>query len=133
MIVRMGKGRKKRRIPLSQTDVIVLNSWISCRERVNGPDSRALFIALDNRSRGKRLSTRGARRVVDEHLRRSGLKKAGRSCHALRHSAATWLLDAGVPIEAIADILGHSSTSITAIYAKVVDHRKFTPGDVLSP
>lgn len=78
-------------------------------------------------------SARSARRIVDKYLRIAGLKKPGRSCHSLRHSTATWLLEAGVPTEVIADLLGHSSISITGIYAKVVDHRKYTPGDVLHP
>ncbi|MCJ7567250.1 MAG: tyrosine-type recombinase/integrase [Anaerolineales bacterium] len=45
---------------------------------------------------------------------------------------ATWLLDAGVPTEAIADLLGHSSIAITAVYAKVVDMHKSTPSEVVS-
>jgi len=65
-------------------------------------------------------------------LRQAGLKQPGRSCHALRHSLATWLLEAGVPTEAIADLLGHSSIAITAVYAKVVDMHKYTPSEVLS-
>jgi integrase len=40
--------------------------------------------------------------------------------------------DAGVPTEAIADLLGHSSIAITAIYAKVVDMHKYTPSEVLN-
>lgn len=53
-------------------------------------------------------------------------------CRVLRHSLAIWLLDAGVPIEAIADLLGLSSVAVTAIYAKVVDHRKYTPSEILA-
>ena len=45
---------------------------------------------------------------------------------------AVWLLDAGVPTEAIADLLGHSSIAITAVYAKVVDLNRYTPSEVLS-
>ena len=62
----------------------------------------------------------------------AGLKTPGRSCHALRYSLATWLLDAGVPIEFIADLLGHTSVVVTAIYAKVVDRRKYVPSSVLT-
>lgn len=45
---------------------------------------------------------------------------------------ATWLLEAGVPMQVIADLLGHSSVDTTAIYARVVDYRKYTPSEVLS-
>ena len=68
---------------------------------------------------------------MDKYLRQAGLKQPGRSCHSLRHSMAVWLLYAGVPTEAIADLLGHSSIAITAVYAKVVDLHKYTPSEVL--
>jgi site-specific recombinase XerD len=102
------------------------------RKSINGVDPEAFRISLDHRTKGSRLSTRGARYIVNKYLKIAGLKKPGRSCHALRHSTATWLLEAGVPMQAIADILGHSSMDITAIYARIVDHRKYTPGNVLS-
>ena len=76
------------------------------------------------------MGTRGIRSVVDHYLRLAGLKQPGRSCHALRHSMATWLLDAGVPTEAIADLLGHSSIATTAVYAKIVDMNKYTPSEI---
>jgi integrase len=68
---------------------------------------------------------------VNKYLRLAGLKQPGRSCHILRHSLATWLLDAEVPTEAIVDLLGHSSIAITAVYAKVVDMNKYTPSQIL--
>ncbi len=77
------------------------------------------------------MRPRGARSIVDKYLRQAGLKQPGRSCHGLRHSMAVWLLDAGVPTEAIADLLGHSSIAITAVYTKVVDMHKYTPSDLL--
>jgi site-specific recombinase XerD len=132
LIVRAGKGRKRRYIPLGEEDADVLQSWLDLRKTIEGADQEALIISLDRRTRGSRLSTRGARNVVNKYLKIAGLKKPGRSCHALRHSTATWLLEAGVPMQAIADLLGHSSMDVTAIYARVVDHRKYTPGDVLS-
>lgn len=132
LAVRAGKGRKSRHIPLGEEDVSILRAWMEVRQSIIVTENRALFIALDNHSKGQRLSTRGARKIVDKYLRLVGLKQPGRSCHALRHSNATWLLAAGVPIEAIADLLGHSSVAMTAIYAKVVDHRKYTPSAMLT-
>ena len=132
LIVRAGKGRKRRYIPLGAVDADVLQDWLDLRKKIVGSDEEALIISLDHRTRGSRLSTRGARNVVNKYLKIVGMKKPGRSCHALRHSTATWLLEAGVPMQAIADLLGHSSMDATAIYARVVDHRKYTPGDVLA-
>ena len=132
LTIHAGKGRKRRHIPLGENDAIVLKDWLDLRSSIEGPDNEPLLISLDHRTRGTRLSTRGARNIVNKYLEIAGIKKPGRSCHALRHSTATWLLEAGVPMQAIADLLGHSSIDVTAIYARVVDHRKYTPGDVLS-
>jgi len=132
LTVRSGKGRKRRHIPLGEEDANLLNDWVDLRNTIEGPEDETLIVSLDCRTRGTRLSTRGARYIVNKYLEIAGMKKPGRSCHALRHSTATWLLEAGVPMQAIADLLGHSSVEVTAIYARVVDHRKYTPGDVLS-
>ena len=132
LTIRAGKGFKKRYAPLGHKDRITLEEWLLDRNNVANTDCQSVFVTLDNRTRGQRLGTRGIRSIVDKYLRQDGIKKPGRSCHALRHSLATWLLDAGVPIEAIADLLGHSSVAITAIYAKIVDRRKYTPSEILS-
>ncbi len=127
----IGKGGKHRRIPLGGKELDVLQEWIEARESFVGERDQALFITLDNRTKGRRLGPRGARSIVNKYLRQAGLKKSGRSCHSLRHSMAVWLLNAGVPTEAIADLLGHSSIAITAVYTKVVDLHKYTPSEIL--
>ena len=131
LLIRGGKGRKRRHVPLGGTELEVLQDWIDVRERLVGESNQALFITLDNRTKGQRLGTRGVRSQVDRYLRQAGLKQPGRSCHGLRHSMAVWLLDAGVPTEAIADLLGHSSIAITAVYTKGVDMNRYTPCEVL--
>ncbi len=130
IVIRAGKGNKKRHVPLGDDDVSIIRGWLGARRPYSNMDNPAVFITLDNCTRGSRLGTRGIRSVVDKYLKVAGLKKPGTSCHGLRHSFATWLLDAGVPIEVIADLLGHSSVAITGIYAKVVDHRKYTPSEI---
>jgi site-specific recombinase XerD len=130
LLIRGGKGRKRRHVPLGSVELEVLQEWIEVREYLVSESSQALFITLDHRTGGRRLGPRGARAIVDNYLRQVGLKQPGRSCHALRHSLATWLLEAGVPTEAIADLLGHSSIAITAVYAKVVDMNKYTPSEI---
>ncbi len=132
LIIRAGKGRKRRHIPLDKEDVHILSFWLIARATLARVDESALFISLDNRSKGSRISSRGARKVVDKYLGMANLKQPGRSCHALRHSTATWPLAAGAPMEVIADLLGHSSVAVTAIYAKVVNHRKYTPSKILT-
>ena len=131
LLVRGGKGGKRRQVPLGGTELDILQEWFDVREKLVGESTQALFITLDNRTKGQRLGTRGVRSQVDRYLRQAGLKQPGRSCHGLRHSMAVWLLDSGVPTEAIADLLGHSSIAITAVYTKVVDMHKYTPSEVL--
>jgi integrase/recombinase XerC len=132
LLVRGGKGGKRRHVPLGGKELDVLQDWIDVRERLVDESNQALFITMDNRTKGKRLGTRGVRSQVDRYLQTAGLKQPGRSCHSLRHSMAVWLLDAGVPTEAIADLLGHSSIAVTAVYAKVADLNRFTPSEVFS-
>ena len=52
--------------------------------------------------------------IVSEHLRRTGIAAPSRGGHLLRHSLATRLVNAGVPIKTIADVLGHQSIDTTA-------------------
>jgi integrase/recombinase XerD len=126
LTVRAGKGNKCRHTPLGEADARVL------RREIEGDDPQALMVALDHRHFGARLSTRGARNIVDQYLRVAGLKNPWRSYHALRHSTTTWQLKTGVPKQAIAELPSHAAVDRTAIYARVADHRKCIPGDVLS-
>ena len=67
------------------------------------------------------------RSLVDGYLKAGGLKAEGISCHALRHSAATWTRAGGAKLDAIADMLGHSSTTTTQVYAQIVDKMSENP------
>jgi integrase/recombinase XerD len=57
--------------------------------------------------------------IVRRHLNRAGLEHRHGGAHMLRHSLATRMVNAGVPIKSVADVLGHSSIDTTAIYTKV--------------
>jgi site-specific recombinase XerD len=66
------------------------------------------------------LTTSGAvAGIVRRQLARAGITSAHRGAHLLRHSLATRLVNVGVPIKEIADVLGHVSINTTAIYTKV--------------
>jgi site-specific recombinase XerD len=132
LLIRGGKGHKRRHVPIGKKELEILREWIDIRCDEVAGSTNALFISMDNRTRGRRIGTRGVRSIVNKYLKQLGLKQPGRSCHALRHSLATWLVEAGVPTLAIADLLGHSTIETTAIYAKIVDMHKYTPSEVLS-
>jgi len=57
--------------------------------------------------------------IIRRHLKRAGIDAPSRGSRLLRHSLATRMVNAGVPIKEIADVLGHVSIDTTAIYTKV--------------
>jgi len=107
--VRRGKGGKERRVPMGPHAVEAVRAWLATRD----DDQPALFL----NARGGRLGQRSIRRVLDEAGRRAGL--SGVHPHALRHSYATHLLDAGADLRGIQELLGHSSLSTTQRYTHV--------------
>lgn len=112
----LGKGRKERLVPIGSKAHDVLREYLSSRAELfpGKPLPEALFISR----RGRRLSVRW----VQELVRRYGVLGAGRSDlhpHALRHSCATHMLEAGADLRAIQEMLGHSSLATTQRYTHV--------------
>lgn len=110
----LGKGGKQRLTPLSDTSVEALKRWLNLRSRLlpeGGRDDDALFLG----SRGGRLARRQAQRIIKELCKRAGLPQAV-SPHALRHSFATHLLEAGADLRSVQELLGHSRLSTTQRY-----------------
>ncbi len=109
-----GKGRRERLAPLSDTCVPVLQAWQQKRSEVAAPGETALFTG----ARGFRLDRREARRIIAGLCQRAGLPRTV-SPHALRHSYATHLLDAGADLRAVQELLGHRRLSTTQRYTHV--------------
>jgi len=117
-----GKGGKDRIVPLGRRAVRALKSYLNRREELlpakAGASGEALFL---NRY-GGRLSGRSVQKLVEKYL--SDVAEAGKvSPHALRHSFATHLLDAGADLMAVKELLGHTSLSTTQIYTHVTAER----------
>ena len=90
-----------------------------------------VFVSVSNNSKGKQLSRRSIRTIVDRYLIATGLKhKEGRtiSAHSLRHTAATQALRAGADLRQVQDLLGHADPRTTSIYAHVGDRWEHNPG-----
>jgi len=116
----LGKGNKERSIPIGIPAMKALKNWIdNARPQIASDKSgSALFIGL----RGKRIDQRTVRTVVYEALSAiEGLEKLGP--HALRHSAATHLLEGGADLRTVQEILGHASLATTQIYTHVSTER----------
>lgn len=116
-----GKGKKERIAPVGSFAVRALENWLAVRSPdPNGlPDeTSALFL---NRF-GRRLTTRSIGRMIDKHLRVTGLDSIT-SPHTLRHSFATHLLDGGADLRSVQELLGHKSLTTTQIYTHVSTRR----------
>jgi integrase/recombinase XerC len=119
----LGKGSKERVVPLGSQCVKALREYLDVRAelRVRGRDL-ALENALFLSARGKRISVRQVQVLVKQY----GMLSTGTAAlhpHAMRHSCATHLLDAGADLRSIQELLGHASLSTTQRYTHVsVDH-----------
>ncbi|MEP0805686.1 MAG: tyrosine-type recombinase/integrase [Chloroflexota bacterium] len=106
VIVRAGKGTKRREIPLNQPARQALRAWLEVRPEAG----EALFLG----KRGDALTPAGVHRRLADLARRAGVE--GLSPHTLRHTFAKNLVDAGVGLERVAALLGHASLNTTRIY-----------------
>ena len=114
----LGKGRKERVIPLHDAALQLLDRYIEKERSVLASDTGAdtsgetsLFLNV----RGKRLSDRGVRRIVERFF--SGLEGGKRiSPHTLRHTFATHMLQGGADLRTVQELLGHVDLSTTQIY-----------------
>lgn len=121
----VGKGAKERIVPFGQPAALALTDYLArsrssllARQADGGAQARALFVGV----RGGRLGTRSVYQLVARLLESvPGSGPAGP--HALRHTAATHLLDGGADLRAVQEILGHASLGTTQIYTHVTVER----------
>jgi len=117
VLVRHGKGGKSREVPLGGAADRALGAYVPMR-RALGASGAAMFV----NARGERLTPRSVQRMVKRWTIAGGVH-ANATPHGLRHSFATHLLDEGVDLLSIQELLGHASLSSTQIYTKVsLDH-----------
>lgn len=108
----LGKGRKERIVPIGRQACSAIQKYLS--ERNSTEPGEALFM----NQRGGRLSARSVQRNLKQRLLQFNLP-TDVTPHALRHSFATHLLDAGADLRVIQELLGHASLSTTQRYTKV--------------
>ncbi|MFA5036049.1 MAG: tyrosine-type recombinase/integrase [Candidatus Izemoplasmatales bacterium] len=118
-----GKGSKDRYVPMHDTLVECLKDYLVIvrpvfRARTNKPDDHILFVNF----KGNSLSDRGVRDILDRELTHQA-SSLQISPHTFRHSFATHLLDHGVDLRTVQEMLGHASLATTQIYTKVSKER----------
>lgn len=111
----IGKGDKERVVPLSLLAAQAIEEWIDRGrpEFANARSGRALFLG----ERGGRIDPRVVRKMLHVETGRAGVSDL--APHALRHSAATHLLQGGADLRTVQEILGHSSLQTTQRYTHV--------------
>jgi site-specific recombinase XerD len=111
--VQNGKGMKDRVVYISDDASEALARYLHIR-----PAGRAskVFLVEKGTCKGRPISARGVQKRMEYYARKSGLEV---SCHQLRHTMATQLLNAEADLVTIQDLLGHSSITTTQRYCKV--------------
>lgn len=109
----LGKGGKRRTVPVGQAAMASLQRWLEWRQQAAGTSSQspALFIAHN----GKRLSPRTVQARLRSLAMRAGLPTHVHP-HMMRHSFASHVLQSSHDLRAVQEMLGHSSIASTQIY-----------------
>jgi site-specific recombinase XerD len=115
-LVVWGKGSKQRQVPMSEPSVDAVQAWVTYgRPKLATAASPADALFLNKR--GKRLTPRDVRRILDHRA------ASPTHPHALRHTYATHLLDGGADLRAVQELLGHGDLSTTQLYTHVSKER----------
>jgi len=122
----VGKGNKARLVPMLDAQVEHLKNYLK-EHRLNEPSANSYPLFFN--SRKEKLTRAGINHIVQKYVKAA--RKENRmiipdkiSCHTLRHSKAMHLLQAGVNLVYIRDILGHVSIQTTEIYARADSKQK---------
>ena len=114
IFVSHGKGAKDRVVYMSEDARSALQAYLARRSS----KARALFLVQKGPLKGSPLSVRGIQKRIEYYARRNHLSV---SCHRLRHTMTTQLLNADADLATIQDLLGHSQVTTTQRYCRVAN------------
>jgi len=109
-----GKGGKERIVFLNDACVAAINDYLKIRKTI-AANTPALFVS----SRRDRISKSTVHNLVKKHISAAGLDSTKYSAHKLRHTAATLMLQSGVDVRTLQELLGHEHLNTTQIYTHV--------------
>jgi integrase/recombinase XerC len=138
-----GKGEKDRLVPIHPPVVGAIAGYLEASGRASAPSAAPIFVAHDagaGSRGGAALSTRSVRRRIGHLLRAAGFARRV-TVHSLRHKFATAMLEDGVDLKRIQDILGHASLATTQRYVDHISSRwlraavpaRLVPGEAQPP
>jgi site-specific recombinase XerD len=107
-----GKGGKDRMVYTSKDTYKAICRYLNRRQ----PQAKKMFLVEKGNCKGRPISVRGIQKRIEYYSKKSGIKV---SCHHLRHTMATQLLNADADLVTIQDLLGHSKIKTTERYCKV--------------
>ena len=111
----LGKGNKERIIFLNDACRQAIDAWRDERSRLAAADKNALFLTRKH----TRMTTDAVHYMVKQRLKKAGLDASLYSSHKLRHTAATLMLQNGVDVRTLQEVLGHEHLNTTQIYTHV--------------
>jgi len=109
-----GKGGVQRVAYLSAQSVTVLKDWLAIRP--HSPDEEAVFL----NHQGRRLTVTGIQFILAGYCREAGIWL---TCHQLRHTFGRHLVEVGVPVTTIQQLLGHARLRTTQLYTHISDQQ----------
>ena len=110
----LGKGNKERILYLNDACMASIQDYLAVRDK-NAIDRNALFLSR----RRTRISKAAVEKLVKKYLTKAGLDSTQYSPHKLRHTAATLMLQNGVDVRTLQEVLGHDNLNTTQIYTHV--------------
>ena len=110
----LGKGAKRRSVPVGAASLAALRAWLAVRERVARADEPALFVSR----RGTRLTASQVRSRLKALALQAGLPTHVHP-HMLRHSFASHLLQSSGDLRAVQELLGHANITTTQVYTRL--------------
>jgi integrase/recombinase XerC len=129
LVTVLGKRSKIRRVPLGEVAIAAIRAYLDGgRTILSDPASPADALFLNRR--GKRLTPRDARRILERRLLTDG---RAISPHSLRHAYATHLLEGGADLRAVQELLGHADVSTTQLYTHLTKDRLRAVYDATHP
>ena len=117
LFIRNGKGGKGRVVYISDDAYRFLAEYLRVRQPSR---TKNVFLVEKGTFKGKPISVRGIQKRMEYYARKTGLKT---SCHPLRHTMATQLLNADMALVSIQDLLGHTRIRTTERYIKVSNRK----------